>query len=339
MQLLLSIPVTLADTQRLLESLRSLPWGLHAVVAMTLIAGLVLWSSGRSVLKPVIALGSAAAGAIGGFFVLPVLAPAAGVSPYLGSLGGAIVGLLAGLLLYRIALALSIGIAAATASALIAAAVLSAPLPQLGGGSSAPSVAHHQSTEIPAAAATEPPAHETTDPADWSDGPASEDPPAPQAPKETPRESPKEPAHEPGKSPKHLEPTDLVIPAEAAEAATRARAFADALIEQSSQSWRALTATQQIVIAASALIGLLLGGLLGVTLPEWSAGALTAMLGAAIWIPAAVWLAHAAKLPVVAAFDLPPTGWAVVWLVVGLVGLGAQWMGLMRKSGKKAKAG
>ncbi|MGQ0626808.1 MAG: hypothetical protein ACT4PL_01760 [Phycisphaerales bacterium] len=317
-------PETLNSADRLLQALQALPWGVHGAVALALLAGLVLWACGRAVLKPVTLLVGTVGGAIGGYLALPVVAPEAGVSPALGGVGGAIIGLLAAMLLYRAALALAIAFVGAGLCGLLAAAVLGTPAPSL-------SV---RSAFLPGALITLPAARVQSSPDDeLPGGPANEQdgPDAPNTPVPSTDPAPTAPEASP--------PGPLTVPstAELIEAADHARAFVQALQAKLSESWRGLPAGHQLLIGGTTVVGFLLGALLGLILPAWSAGAVTAFAGAAIWLPAAAWLAHAAALPVGVVTDLPPSGLIVVWAVVGLVGLGAQWTGLIRAASKSSR--
>mgnify|MGYP000996620280 CR=1 FL=1 len=108
----------------LTPSLTGLPWVVHAAVGLTLLAGLVLWLSGRRVLKATTAFLTSGVGAAAGLLLLPTLLPGSGVSPLVGCLGGWIAGLLAGVLLYRPSVALVFGGVLGCGCGLLAAAVL-----------------------------------------------------------------------------------------------------------------------------------------------------------------------------------------------------------------------
>jgi|GEM_PF-1153194 len=332
----------LATIEKLAAALADLPLGVHAVVGGALIAGLVLWSSGRSVLKPVMVFVAAVGGGLAGFLALPNLLPNAGVTPWFGAVGGAVIGLLAGLLLYRLVLMLAFGVSMSVAFGLIAAAGIS--LATGGGGTvavalviSPPTLLVVQPTESPAAqtsaaalAAAQPPAAAPSTTAaleaQWADGPAGE------------QDGPDQPSSVvPASDPTDGLPNLHQLTANPLDAAARAREFVEAVRARAETSWRALSAMQQLIIGASGLVGLILGGLVGLTLPQWAAGALTAFVGAAVWLPAATWMLHAFQLPVGAALELPAAGWLVVWGVVSVMGVAVQWAGLMRAKGNKRK--
>lgn len=113
--------VPAASLPSISSALQSLPWGLHALVVLALIAGLVLWLVGRQVLRPTTIFLSCVTGAVGGFILWPVLARDSGVSPYVGMGVGLALGLLLGFALYRLTTAAAFGIMAAAAFALLTA--------------------------------------------------------------------------------------------------------------------------------------------------------------------------------------------------------------------------
>ncbi|MGH7130465.1 MAG: hypothetical protein ACREJO_00760 [Phycisphaerales bacterium] len=109
----------------------------------------------------------------------------------------------------------------------------------------------------------------------------------------------------------------------------RAREFWGALKSESSEAWGSLPSGGKVWIAGAALTGLALGTILGLMLPAWAAGATTSLVGSAIWLPCGVWLAHATGVPGHAHLNLSPIGWAMVWVVAALIGIAAQWRGLI----------
>ena len=340
-----------APAQHLTDSLAALPWGIHLLVAATLLAGLLLWAAGRQVLKPVVILLACTSASLAGFVLLPVIAPDAGVSPYLGGLGGLILGALAGLLLYRLALATTFGLTLAAAAGLLAATLISLPgirpaaatdsFPTMAGGGGLggdeqPVPATGERTKNPYPDVVNPPAPRAA-PARQA---TANQPTAP-TPAATASPSIDAPPKQPSTTSSSWSWPTLSLPAlsldSASDLAVRARTFAGALREQASTAWGRFRATDQMIITLAALLGLFGGGIIGLTLPAWSAGVITALAGAAIWLPCAAWLASAAHVPGHERLDLPPTGWAIVWAVVALLGVAVQWTGLMGKAGKPAK--
>ncbi|MFN0010863.1 MAG: hypothetical protein ACKVS8_04380 [Phycisphaerales bacterium] len=333
----------LAPAERLADAIQRLPSGVHLMVAGTLLAGLILWAAGRQVLKPVVVLVGCSATTIAGFMLLPVIAPQAGVSPYIGGLGGLVLGVLAGFLLYRLALAATFGLTLAAAVGLMAAALISLPglrpVAALGrggglGGDEQTVPATGERSKNPYPEVVNPPVTpRRTVPAGAPGGPATSEAipvPAPASPG---------PAATSTTSTWAWPELSGVLPTleGSSDVSARVRGFVAALREQWQTAWGRFRATDQMVISLAALIGLFAGGIIGLTLPAWAAGAVTALAGAAIWLPCAAWLANAAKAPGYERLDLPPTGWAIVWGVVALLGVGIQWTGLIGGGAKGAK--
>lgn len=331
--------------QHLTDALAALPSGIHLLVAASLLAGLLLWAAGRQMLKPVVVLVACTSASLAGFILLPVIAPQAGVSPYVGGLGGLIVGALAGFLLYRLALATTFGLTLSAAAGLLAATLISLPtlrpaaatdsFPTLAGGGGLggdeqPVPATGERTKNPYPEVVNPPRPRA---------PSAQRAAAP-APTAAPTPAPDtaataQPSSSSWSWPSVSLPT--LSQGSAGDLAARARTFAGALREQASTAWGRFRATDQMIITLAALLGLFGGGIIGLTLPAWSAGVITALAGAAIWLPCAAWLASAARIPGHERLDLPPTGWAIVWAVVALLGVAVQWTGLMGGSAKATK--
>jgi hypothetical protein len=107
--------------------------------------------------------------------------------------------------------------------------------------------------------------------------------------------------------------------------------------------WESVPVKNRPWIIGSTVGGLAVGTVLGLLLPTWSAGAVTALAGSAIWLPAALWLGTAWGLPGFVGKGaglggLSTGGWIAVWLVVASIGVACQWYGLMPAGkGKKGK--
>jgi len=142
------------------------------------------------------------------------------------------------------------------------------------------------------------------------------------------------PVGQPGSAPSARPAVDIEvvtapIAGEARQAASAALELAREVANETRQAWEAWSVRDRAIIGGASAIGLIGGAVLGLSLPAWAAGAVTALVGSAIWLPCAVWLAHALDAPGREALHLPASGWAIVWVVVSLIGLAAQWAGLM----------
>lgn len=345
---------------RLVQGIQNLPWGVHGVIALAFVAGLVLWLFGRQVLKPVVAMLGTAFGAAAGFVLIPLWAEGTGVSPYVGLAAGSAIGLILSLMLYSLFTAVTFGSVMGGGFGLVAAALVGTPLALpaaagvetvwvqpdepgtgLGGG--------EQPIRLPD---PEPEVDPIPDPMHPDAPPART--PVPKATKPAPKPAgPVVPAKPPaapsgtagGIAPSPTAASERIVITDKSTASERAVAFYQALRDDVSASWARVPANGKMWIVGSAVVGLGAGTVLGLMLPLWAAGAITALVGAAVWVPSGVWLAHAASIPGHERLSLSPIGWTIVWIAAALVGMAIQWKGLVgqnaagsaRKSGGKSK--
>lgn len=116
-------------------------------------------------------------------------------------------------------------------------------------------------------------------------------------------------------------------------ATLKTRRFVRALGTRLGNLWERLPEQSQLVVALSAALGAAVGALSGMAAPKRAAGAVTAMLGAAIWLPCAIWLANVKDVPGRDfLMERGPVGYAVIWLGVSALGIMLQWVAL-RKAG------
>lgn len=361
------------------DALANLPWLVQIPVALALVAGLVLWLAGRRLLRPVTIMVGLGLGGLIGFLVLPMAMPGFALSPYLGLLAGAASGLSIALLLYQVATAITFGSAIGAGCGITAAAVLGTALTlpasaqldqppeenpgQLGGG--------EQPTYVPPPV-WNPQVEPLPEPEDGPEGADVENPGVirgkPVAQKPRPTTSAKG-----TKAPTTAKPTLAKKPAgkekvatgtggsargksnagdetvrgahEAAEsAAGKVGEFWSAARGTWSGWWETVPEKNRPWIVGVTATGVVVGTVLGLLLPAWSAGVVTALAGSAIWLPAALWLGTAWSVPGmsgkgsgISVHSLSPGGWIAVWLVVAVIGVACQWYGLMPGGGKKGK--
>jgi hypothetical protein len=105
-----------------------------------------------------------------------------------------------------------------------------------------------------------------------------------------------------------------------------------------SDGWAQASPTQRRALLAGSGAGFVIGGLLGILLPAWTAGLVTAAVGAAVFIPAGVVLMHAASMPGREKLNLTPLGWILTWVILTLVGVAIQWWGLGKRKPEPAPA-
>lgn len=319
----------------LLETFRSLPWAVHGVVALALISGLVLWLHGRRVLKPMIVVVFVLIGAAIGFFVTPLTPLQGTISVYAGLFLGGAVGALLGALLYRFAMAVGLGLVLAVVAPVVAVVVLDAKLgaeqpdgtltaEQLrlrGVGEAPPDQDHALSGDLLARGqklrdSLKDAATRATSPLsaqEASDAITGSEPGA-------------------GAPPKSEDASTELL----RTATERITAFLEALGSELASAWEALPPGTRVTLVGSASLGMGLGVLLGLFLPRWTAGAVTAMLGAAIWLPAGVWLIGATGTSWSESLHMSASTWLITWAAASVVGMLIQWRGLLRRKKKRA---
>jgi hypothetical protein len=356
------------------DALQNLPWLVQIPVALAFVAGLVLWLAGRRLIRPVTIMVGLGVGGLLGFLVLPVLMPTVAISPYLGLAAGAATGLTTALLLYQVATAVTFGSAIGAGCGITAAAVLGTalalpasaqlddqplpPLPpdspgQIGGG--------EQPTYVPPPAPWNPRIEPLPEPEVGPEGADVENPGVIRAkpvvvvkPKPAVAAKPTKPAtvkksttteggHASAKNTRSS--ANGEVRASAQSAAGKVGEFWHAARSTWSGWWESVPEKNKPWIMGATAAGVTAGTVLGLLLPAWSAGAVTALAGAAIWLPAALWLGMAWSVPGFSGKgggsvqSLSPGGWIAVWLVVAVIGVACQWYGLMPGTAKgKGKA-
>lgn len=293
--------------EALTDLIRDLPWSAHTIIVGTLILGILLWLFGRRSMK----LAFAGLGVWGGV-VLGITLPALvgiTVPGWISGLIGGVIGLVLGLGAFRFTIAASLGGLAAIVSPLIAAGILHVrPLP--------PTQPPAPRSEL---AETTPGANDLEGLAPGFlpggiAGPRSDDD------SEEPHDADAEPA-----SPSEAE--EVIR-----EGALKVREFFATLWVELKPHWQGQGDRERLVIIASSIAGGLLGIALGMMLPRKSAGLVTGFVGAALWLFAAVWLLSLAGIALPSFLPDNPSGWVLIWAVVGVVGTLFQWTGFLGKA-------
>jgi hypothetical protein len=115
----------------------------------------------------------------------------------------------------------------------------------------------------------------------------------------------------------------------------RVTEFLHATADEVVQAWDEIPAPQRTVMTVAGLGGAFLGFLVGVFMPGKSAAGATALFGAGVWLPSALWLLNAADAPGRTMLNRGGAiGWLVVWLTIGALGFAFQ----LSTSGKKRKS-
>ncbi len=351
------------------DALENLPWLVQVPVGLALVAGLALWLAGRRLIRPVTIMVGLGVGGLLGFLVLPVLIPTLNISPYLGLLGGAACGLTVALLLYQVATAITFGSAIGAGCGVAAAAILGTALTlpasaqfdaaglstqqpdtpgQIGGG--------EQPVYVPPPAPWNPRVEPLPEPYRGPEGADVENPgvirgkpvvlkprvvqPAPEK-KPAVARRPAVPAGDQRAKGGNSSTTGAVVErvegAVGGGAVERVGRFWQAARSTWGEWWDAVPAKNRPWIIGATGVGIFAGTVLGLMLPAWSAGAVTALAGAAIWLPAALWLGMAWSVPGfgnktptgLSLQGLSAGGWIAVWLVIAVIGVACQWYGLM----------
>jgi hypothetical protein len=328
---------------RALEGLNSLPWGVHALVALGMVVGIALWLAGQRLLKPMLVTTAALLGAVVGGLVVPSTSWGASLSVWHGLGIGLVAGLMVGLLLYRSAMAVGFGVVLGAALPLIAASVLqfypiesaNTPTAFRNAEGAWKKVASLGQTAAQGAAVADGgngisvPAGVRVLATSWLD---DTDVTAALAQLEQPG------AIEPESAGSKPDDIGNKIPANLRPAADRiSEAWATATGEVRTQ-WEALPKPHQAVVGLAGVIGIAGGVVAGLIMPAWTASSVTALFGAAVWLPCLVWLSNAFSAPWRSQFDRSPAAWLVIWAVVALVGMVVQWTGVFKKKGKAKPA-
>lgn len=314
---------SLKPAQDLLDSLRSLPWAAHGIAIFALLTGLLLWLHGRRLLKPMIVAVFALAGATVGFALPSLTSLGDLISVHAGLIIGAAFGAIIGLLLFRFAMAISLGLVLACIAPVVCLAFSRLP--------STPPDATPLSKEELLLRDVPQESDETS--AVLRDLAARRD----RLHKSIQDAAAQ--AADPTKSPDSTETgaeTTTTSDQFIRTATQRVRAFADALAAELTAQWNELPSRLRFMILGSASLGLGLGIVLGLLLPKWTSGAVTAMLGAAVWLPAAAWLLTAAGFSITDRWHPSATQWLGAWAVASFLGTLIQWRGLKSRKQRAA---
>ncbi|MCA9277783.1 MAG: hypothetical protein H6815_03245 [Phycisphaeraceae bacterium] len=297
--------VTLAD----LIPAESLPLVLQFLAAAGIGIGLVLWLAGQRMVRGMFAVLGLVTGAGTGFFASSYVGytEIANVpTPLVGLIAGALVGLLASVLLYRAFMA--VGSAAVLGFAAVLAAGVMTMQPAIDSGTNAAVALTPSQMLLPGVPEEGEAAPDDTTEVD------------------EPESSLVDRARE------LLNEEDVArIRAVSNEAATRAREFGSAVYNEAELVWLELSPRQRTSITLWGLAGLGLGFLFGVVMPGRSSMFVTSVMGAAIWMPCALWLMSSMSASTwMPQWDRmmgqPPMFWVCVWIALSLFGITAQWV-------------
>lgn len=305
----------IAAADQFLPHLQSLPKAVLFLPGLGLLTGLVMWLTGRRVVRPVFAIFGLLAGGVLGFFFLPMLGVeeiAKAPSPYIGLIIGAVGGLVAAILAFRFAMAVSTAAVAAIVASLGASVYLNyaAPMPGAADQTQAGLSADEQMLDGVTIAQPQ----EEEDPPETIQDEDSSVPDRDTTPDSQTAELEREP----------VDLTELAL----RSASARTQAFLKELWLEVSAAFSDLPPAHRLAISGSCLFGAVLGLLIGLVAPVRASAVVTAMLGAAVWLPSLAWLTHALKMPGQSVLDHGAMGWLVIWIVISLIGTIFQFTGL-----------
>lgn len=340
------------ELEALIKAVQDLPWGVHLIVLAAAVGGVVLWLFGRQVIRPTTAIVGAALGAAVGFVMLPALAPGAGVSPYLGLFAGLVIGVIAGAMLHRFTVAAVFSGVLAGGCSLLAVGLI-----HLSGDQGLPVAAIVAQGGTGLGGEEQPlrrPPSQPLPPDDrvlYPTEPPATRPPAPPPRDAAPPRDPEPGTERPTRTTEPLsERPDSAVTQRAAPA-SNGQAFKPGTAAFKAQQlylagraaiegqWEQTPRPHRMWIIGAGVIGAGVGVIAGVLMPVWAAAAVTSLVGAAIWIPAGVWLAHAFYVPGREVLALSAAAWAIIWLVISGIGMAIQTQGLLpgSDSGGKGK--
>jgi len=310
------LALTLANTTQ------TLPEGGMVPLAIALIAGLALWIAGVKIVRGVFLAIGAAVGGFSGAVIVPLIGLPAfdlglvTLSPgFTGLIAGGIIGALVALGLLRVVITFTAAGAFAVAGAMGALVYLHVSPP----------------TEVDPSLAGETLAlNEETPPIiDFED----------EARRLAAERLTDEAQNLADSVPEGTAASDLIDEFDTEEnrerlrdAAERSKAFVLSAWNAVKADYDKRPARSKLILASATLAGLGLGLVLGVAMPKRSSALVTSLFGSALWLAAGNALIRSNTDPTPELLDQPPLVWAVVWGVITVIGMAAQF-GLIKRRG------
>lgn len=121
------------------------------------------------------------------------------------------------------------------------------------------------------------------------------------------------------------------------DAAERSRAFVAHVVETVKEDLDRRPTRDKMIAFSSMFAGLGLGLLIGVVMPNRAAALVTSLTGSATWIGAGTALLTARNGEVPGFLDQSAVAWAVIWIIIAILGLFVQLGFLNKQSGKPAR--
>jgi len=258
-----------------------LPFEIHTMAAIALVAGLVLWLMGSRVVKPIFAILGLVIGSAMGFIVVPVFGPDQlwGIaSPYIGLGAGAVVGLVGAIIMFRFTIAVAAAGVFATASVFGASIYLS----------------HVDAQQTAEALGVDPQHVETA---------------RTLAESELMMEGVPVAGEDAGEQSEPQTPL-----------AASVRDLIGTVRTELGEAWATVPALDRLVLVGAGAVGGVLGLLFGLAMPKRSAALVTALAGSAVALAGVGYFAGYFSLPGGEALLASPTRWAVIWGMLAIGG-------------------
>ncbi|MCA9310762.1 MAG: hypothetical protein KDA21_06120 [Phycisphaerales bacterium] len=292
-------------------TINSLPFPAHIGAILALAGGLLLWAFGRGMLRIFFVVVGTGAGATFGAFLPPALG--LNIEPVYTVAAGAIIGFITSFIAFRFAIAATLATTLAIVAPIVAATVMSVhgPPPTTDAAEEGPTPTEAYLDEMRERAdAFQDDLELLRDGHDLIMG-AGDDAEA--------------------AAPTALDDTVEMLQ----RGAERIRAFLSRVWEEHGKAWwAAQPGAARFALVASVVGGALAGFALGLAVPRKGAAVVTSFGGAAIWMPAAVWLLCATPIPLEGALPAIPAAWLIAWVVISVVGTWIQWTRSKRQADK-----
>lgn len=112
------------------------------------------------------------------------------------------------------------------------------------------------------------------------------------------------------------------------------RQFGERLVESLRKKWDEAPKSLRPILSIAAIVGSLLGLILGFIAPKFSAAAVTSLGGSLLWLTGLRLIAVRVGVPEGAWMPASGGAWMAVWLITTLLGVGIQWTKGRRKADK-----
>ncbi|MHC4977384.1 MAG: hypothetical protein ACYTF7_12410 [Planctomycetota bacterium] len=272
------------------ESVSGVPVSAHVLAGVAIAAGFIMWCAGRRFVRPLYALAFALLGGTLGFTGPATIGLE--IDPSIGMLVGGVLGAILGVVMYRFTMASTLGIVGGVAAPMLAVAALNfSQDPGLSTGTLDQADLLLQDTIQGTQQGDVAASNTTLDLLSQEAG----------------------------------EAILGEITTAAMSAAEQVRSMVIEMLEGGQDWFASLPGDQQVLMIGVTLVGAAVGFLLGFSFPGRVSAVGTAFVGAAIWLPALVWLIRLIGVEVSTTSQWSPLSWLVIWVTVSVAGVLLQW--------------